>query len=149
MTTLRERFEAKYIPGWPSECWIWTAALRGNGYGTIKVYGKMFSAHRVAYEIYVGPIDDGMHVCHTCDVRLCCNPAHLWIGTNADNMADRNAKGRQAHLQGAANSQAKLTEAEVLAIRAAPGTQKTIAAQFGITRSNVGLIKRRKRWAHL
>lgn len=76
-------------------CWIWTGARGKNGYGTIRFEGRYTHAHRVAFRLSRGrdPLP-GMEVCHSCDVRLCVNPYHLWEGTRKDNMQDAKAKGR-------------------------------------------------------
>jgi len=76
-------------------CWNWTASCHLDGYGQIGIDGKCLYPHRVAYEIWKGPIPPGICVCHTCDNRLCCNPAHLWLGTKADNNWDCIKKGRR------------------------------------------------------
>ena len=73
-----------------NECWPWLGAKATNGYGA---YRNM-NAHRATYLLLVGKIPDGMVVCHKCDNQLCCNPTHLWIGTQKDNMRDMHAKGR-------------------------------------------------------
>jgi hypothetical protein len=85
----------------PDACWPWTGSRRGGGYGRVTVNGRSTSASRVAYELTHGTIPDGKHVCHTCDNPPCCNPAHLWVGTPADNTRDMLSKGRgrwQAYL---------------------------------------------------
>ncbi len=80
----------------PTECWLWTGCTYNCGYGSFKWRGKMRGSNRVAWEIYHGKeVPEGMDVLHSCDVRLCCNPMHLWIGTHQDNMLDMHRKGRQ------------------------------------------------------
>ena len=152
MKTLRERFEAKFQRGAESECWLWTAAVR-HGYGAIwegRRGGKMLLAHRLAYELYTGrEIPEGIYICHACDTPACVNPSHLVAGSAAWNMADMVAKGRHVTLKGEALPQTKLTEDEVLEIRAAPGLQREIAKRFGVSRQLVGYIKLRQIWSHL
>lgn len=145
--TLLERFDAKFVRGSDAECWMWTAGLRG-GYGGIKVGRTVRLAHRVAYELYIGPIPEGLCVCHHCDVRTCVNPAHLFLGTNADNVVDRNFKNRQA--RGEKIGRAKLTETKVLEIRAAEGlSQRRLAASYGVSLSLISYIRNGKSWAHV
>lgn len=137
-------------------CWLWTGAKHpdpGGAYGYLYA-GKGVSykvAHRYAWEITFGPIPDGMLVCHRCDVRLCVRPDHLFIGTIADNMADRNAKGRQAY--GERLGSARLTEAEVIAIRtryARGGVlYRELASEYGISPVQIGHIVTRRKWKHL
>lgn len=89
------------IPEPNSGCWLWTGTLkkpvRGLGYGHFRVSGKTKVAHRVSWEIFRGPIPDGLCVCHKCDVSICVNPDHLFLGTRLDNIEDMVAKGRQSN----------------------------------------------------
>lgn len=87
-----ERFYSKIEK--TDTCWLWKAGQRGNGYGAIKVNGKTVLAHRFSYELHKGEIPNGLYVCHSCDVRSCVNPDHLWLGTQKDNMMDARVKGR-------------------------------------------------------
>lgn len=144
--SLVERFEEKYEPS-PNGCWEWTASLnQRSGYGQFRLRGSMVHAHRVSWELYRSPINIGLHVLHRCDNRRCVNPEHLFLGTNDDNMADMVAKGRQA--KGVRHGSAKLTPSQVAEIRGLAGTmfQHDIAAQFGISKQQVGHIVRGEQW---
>jgi len=153
MESLETRFWSKVDRS--GECWLWTDAPSSNGYGYVKVDGKRRRAHRVAWELTNGPIPKGKGyhgtcVLHRCDVRLCVNPAHLFLGTNAENIADRETKGRgwMPRYRGADCAWAKITEAQVVEIRAASGPQTAISARFGISQQQVSRIRAGKRWAH-
>lgn len=146
-------------------CWLWTAARFHNGYGAFRYEGGQWRAHRVAYTWLVGPIPDGMEVCHMCDNPACVRPDHLFLGTRKENAEDMVAKERAAvgdknasrlHpdrlRRGEAHGRAKVTEQQVREIRklAAQGVpHRAIAAQFGLTSTPVLDIIHRKHWAHV
>lgn len=77
------------------DCWLWQASFSGTGYGDFRGNGEHWTAHRAAYTAFIGPIPPKMHVLHRCDNRACCNPEHLFIGTNQDNIRDSSLKGRR------------------------------------------------------
>lgn len=135
----------------PDECWPWKGPLL-NKYGAITVRGKRGIASRFSYELHYGPIPEGMQVCHTCDNPGCQNPAHLWLGTMADNQADMWAKGRSNRARGESNGCAKLTESSVVEIRRLRGagmTYTAISRRFGVDKSNIRNICLGKKWQHV
>lgn len=134
--------------GGDSACWPWLRATVRGGYGYFRWGNRMGYAHRVAWELVRGAIPDGMRVLHRCDNPPCCNPAHLFLGTHADNMADRQAKRRQ--VRGESHGGARLTIEDVVAIRSryASGdvTQAELGQVFGISHQQVSRIIRREKW---
>ena len=141
---LTERFWAKVEKRGNDECWLWTGALNSRGYGHLGHSGATLYAHRLSYELNIGPISTDMQVCHRCDVRNCCNPAHLFLGTNSENTADKVAKGR--HPKGERASK-KLTSKQVSEIRTAHGSQREIGRRYGISQRYVSDIRAGRRWA--
>lgn len=122
----------------PTECWLWMARRNRKGYGEFRVRGVGYLAHRYSYRLHFG--DPGsLCVLHACDTPACVNPAHLFIGTRADNNADMRAKRRQA--VGARNALTRIPSEVVFAVRCAVGPQSRIAAEFGISQSHVSRIK--------
>lgn len=131
----------------PGGCWEWQGYRTEDGYGQIRrgpASESMILTHRAMWEIVFGPIPNGLHVLHKCDNPPCCRPAHLWLGTQADNIADMVAKGRGTW--GEKNSQAKLTQEQVNAIRADDRIQYVIAADYGISTSQISRIKIGEHW---
>lgn len=94
-STVSEVIVGCSIPVTESGCWLWERSRQKSGYGDFKLHGKHHYAHRASYEAFVGPIPEGMQVCHRCDVRSCVRPSHLFVGTNNDNIADSMRKGRR------------------------------------------------------
>jgi hypothetical protein len=134
------------------DCWLWSGCLDTSGYGNIRVRGKVLRCHRVAWELTHGTVPPGLHVLHRCDVRRCLNPAHLFLGTNADNVADKKAKGRVGAKRGEEQPSAKLTENDVRSIRwlVETGTsQRAVAGAFEVSKSQVSRIVHGERWRYL
>jgi hypothetical protein len=145
-SALESRFFAKVRKSSTSECWEWTGACRNRGYGAIKIAGRHEQAHRVAYLLYVGEIPAGMFVLHRCDNRKCVKPAHLFLGTHADNMRDMHQKGRNVPPRGAQQWASKLSPERVAAIRADGRPSFVIAREHGVHPSTVSRIRRGELW---
>lgn len=149
MSRLPERFWAK-VDKRADGCWIWTAGCFHGGYGCFRVGRTARRSHVLAYEDAIGPVENGLYVCHRCDTPACVNPEHLFLGTAKDNSDDRDAKGRT--LRGERCSQARLTTAAVVDIRrriAAGEMQTDIARSYGISKSLVCDINKGRRWRHV
>jgi hypothetical protein len=149
-TDAKARFMGYVTPEPTSGCWLWTGHLNASGYGKFRLNGRQQKAHRAAYVLFVGPIPkkDGHHVvcvCHRCDVRSCVNPAHLFLGTNAENSRDMAEKGRVRHGDG--HVCAKLTAADVLSIRTATSVSNAeLARRFGVSRSTASRARAGVSW---
>lgn len=129
------------------ECWVWTGGHSACGYGCFKPADKQVLAHRYSYEQHVGPIPTGHFVLHRCDNKSCVNPAHLFTGTQRDNMQDMKAKGR--HQYGERSSRAKLTEAQAREILLSTELPSVAAKRFNISHMTVRHIRKGRLWAHL
>lgn len=153
------RFWAKVNKNGPTQphmetpCWLWTASKDGKGYGAFKAGGKQFIAHRMSWMILHGLITPGFCGCHRCDTPTCVNPAHIFLGTHADNVRDRDYKKRANPVRGTSHGRAILTEAKVIDIRAryAAGgiSQRELSALFGVSREAISVIIRRVKWKHV
>lgn len=149
--TLEERWKAKVIFAGSNRCWLWKGKRSKGRYGG---YGCMRGgfAHRIAYELFIGPIPKGMRVCHSCDNPPCVNPRHLWLGTDADNAADKIAKGRSNHkplFRDTGNGMAKLTKKQVASLlkdymkEANTHTQRDLAARYGVSYRTVQELRKK------
>ncbi len=127
-------------------CWEYTGPLNTEGYPNT---GANRTGHRLSYEHHIGPIPEGMMVCHSCGNRKCINPDHLYAGTARENYADRHIHGTQPCHKGEKNVRAKVTEAMVKEIRASDIDSREMARKFGITRSSVYQIRSRQTWSHV
>jgi HNH endonuclease len=160
--TLENRFWAKVNKDGPEiwehlgKCWVWTGSKKRQGYGQISLPGRragMQLAHRTSWLLHNGSIPKGLCVCHRCDNPACVNPTHLFLGSNADNVADRVAKGRTNDRKGENNNFSKLTQKEVLKIKSEYygkfGQQKLLAEKYGVSHGTISGIVRGKTWSHL
>lgn len=137
------------------ECWEWTHKRNPAGYGLFTMNRKHYLSHRLAWRFLIGPIPNGMCVCHRCDNRSCCNPAHLFLGTQADNNKDCIANGRADNFlkrdkRGEKNGRSKLTKELVKDIRSmldSGATYESISNLFGICKSSVYNIKSGRTWS--
>lgn len=136
------------------DCWTWTGRKDKAGYGMMSIKKKGKRCNRFSWEIHHGPIPRGLYVCHSCDNPSCVNPAHLFLGNDADNMHDMIAKGRNKRIgkKGETHHMAKLTEQLVLDIRseiAKDKKQYELAKQFNVGRCTISLISTNKIWRHI
>ena len=153
--SLYERFWGKVNK--TDGCWIWTGGVNPRGYGKLKVNGRWVLAHRLSWELKVGPIPDGLFACHQCDNPPCVRPSHLFLGTARDNNADMFRKGRQNYERGPgvsrwgeANFTARITNDQADEIRelyAAGGvSQERLAVAYGIDQTSVSQIILNRRY---
>ena len=174
INTLETRFWSYVDKGEPDMCWNWTGGkFKSGGYGQLSRSRKLgpIRAHRYSWELHVGPIPDGLMVCHRCDNPACVNPAHLFLGTQFDNMRDMTVKGRDgAHTHpeiikhgndhwshkhpeklahGEKSGQSKLTQAQVDEIRVLVKSgvmQKDLAPRYGVIPDTISRIIRGATW---
>lgn len=132
-------------------CWIWKGRTDRQGYGWFRWDYRDQKSHRLSYQWAKGSIPQGQFVCHSCDNPSCVNPDHLWIGSLQDNHRDMMNKGRHGYgvMKGSKNASAKLTEAQVLEIRATPGPNWRIAEKYGVSKCTIDEIKTRTTWRHI
>jgi hypothetical protein len=129
-------------------CWLWTGAKTEFGHGVINGgRGKTIRTHRISWGLHFGEIPEGLFVCHKCDVPACVNPDHLFLGTNADNMADCKAKGRYDRVKrprGNKHGMTKVSDESIPLIRAEYATGLTtlhkLGAKYGVSYAQIGRI---------
>jgi hypothetical protein len=151
-------------------CWLKDGPVTSR-YGKFRFGKKDIPTHRFSWELHYGPIPSGLFVLHACDFKPCLRPTHLFLGTQADNMADKTSKGRQArgathgsrlhperftggtppHYSGEAHSQAKLTAADIVTIRQRHANEgvgcRRLAREYGVHRDTIGNVLAGRTWA--
>ena len=172
-------FWSRVHPEALSGCWLWHSTVNREGYGVLRWRGRQHKAHRLAFQFATGIAPGDLFVCHRCDVPACVNPDHLFLGTPAENMADRDAKGRTSRgekhsramegkaprgdatfarrhperlRRGEAHPHAKLTAEQVESIRSALSageTQPSLARKYGVAKSLIWAIGTRRAWRHV
>jgi hypothetical protein len=150
---LRTNKQGPVVPHVPGldPCWEWTGARQSDGYGQSSYLGKVLLTHRLAWMFHYGEMP-ALQVLHRCDNRPCCNPAHLFLGTNADNVADKVAKGRARTIRGEAHHSHRLRESDVHLVRKLLRngiSQQKIADRFGVTQVAIGAIALGRSWKWL
>lgn len=129
------------------DCWLWTGAIDRDGYGAFTYLKTSHRAHRLSLQLSGEIVPKGAVVCHDCDNPTCVNPSHLYVGTHQSNMDD--AVARDRNVRGERCWSAKLTDDEVILIRASKATDERLAAKYGVSRSNISMIRSRRTWKHL
>jgi hypothetical protein len=150
------KFLEHCMRGKEDECWIWTGPMHATrGYGIFEVYGIEYKAHRVSFFYFNKRTEESeMDILHTCDNRRCCNPKHLYEGSNLENMRDRRKRNPESYRQllGSINPAAKITEndiPEIFKLKKAGYTQEQIAYKYDVVFSTIGKILRREMWSHV
>jgi hypothetical protein len=148
---LKERLLEHIIPEPNSGCWLWTASLiNKDGYGSIKVDGVTKMPHRMSYEVFKGPIENGLLVLHKCDTPCCINPDHLFLGTSKENTHDMMRKNRAVFPKGEGSGHARLKNEDIYFIRSNPHIKgKDLSKMFNITPTAISKIRLNKRWKHI
>lgn len=156
-----DRFWSKVNKNGPliidTPCWEWTASCDHSGYGQLTVKCRCKKSHRVAYEALIGPIPTGVLACHKCDNPKCCNPAHIFLGTDMDNKLDSMKKGRHYKVGGIPpiffgekHPNHKLTEQAVIEIKKVYtgkyGEQTALGRKYGVDRSTIALVVKGRNW---
>jgi len=150
--SLADRFWEKVAIKGADECWEWQATRNASGYGRFKVNGVLQSAHRVVFTLDGRSIPDGAYVLHVCDNPPCCNPAHLILGDQTDNMRDMLNKGRGNHAKGSGASASKLSELDIPNIRQRLDQGETptaIAKTYGVSDYAIYAIQTKRTWTHV
>ena len=145
------RFCSKIFRSEFGGCWYWAGCLTPQGYGAFGTWRKGTGlAHRICWELFIGPIPDGMVLIHSCDNPMCVNINHLRVGTQAENLSDMALKGRAS--RGSHRTHSKLNDqlvGEIINLHASGVSQCKLAKQFGVTRWVINSVVKRTGWKHV
>ena len=147
----RTRFWSKVSQAGDDECWLWIAGKFSSGYGCFKLGNQAFYATRIAYFLREGKDPGDLFVCHECDTPACCNPTHLFLGTQQQNVDDRDSKGRGVIKRGDDHWNVKVPDEVVATIQSLDvdpnkyGVKTSLARQYGVTRQTIANILSGKR----
>lgn len=161
----QKRFWNKVDVRGPEDCWLWKGTLVEAGYGKMNILKKHQLTHRVSVILSGRELHGDLCACHTCDVRACCNPRHLFIGTRSENLADMTMKGRRARgkthrsftspestPRGEKHCGAKLNDnivREIIFLKKCDVMSKDIAVRFGVSTATISYILNGNRWKHI
>jgi hypothetical protein len=146
-------FQFKFKQLGENECWIWLESTYQSGYGRVFINSKNYRAHRVAFFLHNGLIDNNLDVCHSCDNPICVNPHHLWQGNSLDNNQDAIKKGRAYKAKGENHGLSIFNNNQIIEIREkytiGKYTQQQLADEYNTTRGYIHKIINRKIWKHI
>lgn len=156
-TRIEVRFWRFITRGAPNDCWEWQGNRNKKGYGIIAEQTGRTLAHRLSWIIHYDPIPGDLRVLHTCDNPPCCNPSHLFLGTQADNVRDMDNKGRRGNgggtkALGELSHQAKLKSTDIPVIRRLHkegATYAEIARRYAVSAQSINAIIAGKTWKHI
>jgi hypothetical protein len=146
----KQRIWSAIDRGAEGDCWLWMHSTNNRGYGQVGIGNNdNYLAHRVIYFIATGKQPGRLKVLHSCDTPRCCNPNHLFLGTQRVNVLDMAAKGRDTKALGVDNGRAKLTPESVRMIRTSTLSERALARVLGVSRTPIGQVRREETWRHV